>query len=969
MKFIYTNVLAVFMVLCSSLVCNVYAQNDGPLLPSIPPSPEAAALGKYGQYPVAMYNGLVQIDIPIHTISLPKINIPVSISYHASGIKVDDISTPVGLGWVLNAGGVVTRSVKGRPDNNNTPLQGALSESFLNNLGSETDRIFRISEWNDRADMAIDTESDIYHYNVCGLTGCFRFDLNGNLIQIPLTNNLIETDRNLNYFQITGNDGTIYRFENKESSYITLFSSNISYTSSWYLSWIRTIDNREISFSYKADNTYYVSHFMSYWLTVSHNNPYIAHGGLSSKESYVQVNNTLMPETITFPGGSIQFLYNGDRADRRKFRLTSVNIRDGQNNLIKAYSLEHSYFTPSNVIPFSSAQNSGNYSANINYRLKLDKLNILDSRGNRISNYNFDYYTSSYLPAYLSQGVATYASGNNMLYFGQDQWGYYNGVTTNKNLFTYERYSTYNLNEQQANRDVNPNYAQACILNKITYPTKGYTEFVYEGNKGPNGENAGGLRIQRIISIPQSGGASVVKSYQYENGYSNQTGAKRVFGSAHTFPEIIITHTTLGDLKDVRFHDYYSSQSVLPLSHSGGASVFYYKVTEFDGEPTTCNGKTEYMFRFTSNSFDIQYKNLPIPHITNATFIPRFEYFFIERGWTRGQPTSTKVFKRNGSAFTTVKEIIYGYDIFKQQVANVGFNTFSNFNDISKPAPSPFGSATRANEYFQYTDLIAETGLVKPNRINEIDYYDNYNVTKSTTYSYDRLDNQFEVTSITQTNSDGSVIKKNYQYPMDINTGIYRTMGYMNILSPVITTTVSKNNSFLEESQVEYASMNNLIVPSALKTIRGTGSSGETDIAYLKYDSRGNPLHIVKNGVDNIVYLWSYNYNYLVAEIKGATYAQVLAAFGYSSDSQMEGFFSASSPDMNNMGAILRNSFRDSQVLVTVYSYKPLVGVTSVTDPSGVTTNYEYDDAGRLITVRDKDRRNVEEYIYNYKSN
>jgi hypothetical protein len=82
----------------------------------VPPSPDAAALGKYGQYPVSMPNGLVQIDIPVYTIKLPLIQVPISISYHPSGIKVDEISSVVGLGWALNAGGVITRSVRGLPD-------------------------------------------------------------------------------------------------------------------------------------------------------------------------------------------------------------------------------------------------------------------------------------------------------------------------------------------------------------------------------------------------------------------------------------------------------------------------------------------------------------------------------------------------------------------------------------------------------------------------------------------------------------------------------------------------------------------------------------------------------------------------------------------------------------------------------------------------------------------------------------
>ena len=43
------------------------------------------------------------------------------------------------------------------------------------------------------------------------------------------------------------------------------------------------------------------------------------------------------------------------------------------------------------------------------------------------------------------------------------------------------------------------------------------------------------------------------------------------------------------------------------------------------------------------------------------------------------------------------------------------------------------------------------------------------------------------------------------------------------------------------------------------------------------------------------------------------------------------------------------------QALVTTYTYAPLIGVTSITDPNGNTVYYEYDDHHRLKHVKDKD--------------
>ena len=52
--------------------------------------------------------------------------------------------------------------------------------------------------------------------------------------------------------------------------------------------------------------------------------------------------------------------------------------------------------------------------------------------------------------------------------------------------------------------------------------------------------------------------------------------------------------------------------------------------------------------------------------------------------------------------------------------------------------------------------------------------------------------------------------------------------------------------------------------------------------------------------------------------------------------------------------------------LVTTYTYKPLVGMTSQTDASGKTMYYEYDAYGRLAIVRDQYQNIVKQYCYMY---
>lgn len=57
-----------------------------------------------------------QISIPIHTVVEGTISLPVSLNYHAGGVRVAENGSWAGLGWSVNAGGMVSRSVLGRPD-------------------------------------------------------------------------------------------------------------------------------------------------------------------------------------------------------------------------------------------------------------------------------------------------------------------------------------------------------------------------------------------------------------------------------------------------------------------------------------------------------------------------------------------------------------------------------------------------------------------------------------------------------------------------------------------------------------------------------------------------------------------------------------------------------------------------------------------------------------------------------------
>ena len=98
------------------LVSTEQPDSLSPLIYILPKTPQASALSRYGEIPVNLSTGVPNISIPLYNIKAGNYTLPISISYHASGIKTDDVATCVGLGWVLNAGGAITRTVRGLPD-------------------------------------------------------------------------------------------------------------------------------------------------------------------------------------------------------------------------------------------------------------------------------------------------------------------------------------------------------------------------------------------------------------------------------------------------------------------------------------------------------------------------------------------------------------------------------------------------------------------------------------------------------------------------------------------------------------------------------------------------------------------------------------------------------------------------------------------------------------------------------------
>src|SRR5258708_37051847 len=158
----------------------------------VPPSPNAAALGKFGDIPVGAYTGIPNIGIPLYTMQVGKYSLPISLDYHSGGLKVEEVSSSVRLGWALSAVGVITRSMHGQPDEG---ANGYFTRYGLTAAMSAADPTVTASF----CGGTLRKQPDHFYFNFVGQSGKFILDTTAqhNARFIPYSNVKVTHDAGL----------------------------------------------------------------------------------------------------------------------------------------------------------------------------------------------------------------------------------------------------------------------------------------------------------------------------------------------------------------------------------------------------------------------------------------------------------------------------------------------------------------------------------------------------------------------------------------------------------------------------------------------------------------------------------------------------------------------------------------------------------------------------------------------------
>jgi hypothetical protein len=191
----------------------------------LPKAPDPAVLGAFGNTPVNLYRGLPEVSIALMTLKDREATLPVTLQYDASGIKVDDLSGPVGIKWNLNAGGFVARNVNGLPDEDYN--QGYFKHAGPSSYFQSGDP----ASWASLCERNVrDTAPDDFVVSINGRTIRFVFDKNLTAVTIPRQNVLINfftekqtkivTAERITGFEVTLEDGARYTFGTKPEAIV-----------------------------------------------------------------------------------------------------------------------------------------------------------------------------------------------------------------------------------------------------------------------------------------------------------------------------------------------------------------------------------------------------------------------------------------------------------------------------------------------------------------------------------------------------------------------------------------------------------------------------------------------------------------------------------------------------------------------------------------------------------------------------
>ncbi|RXE73173.1 hypothetical protein ED551_09810 [Muribaculaceae bacterium Isolate-013 (NCI)] len=977
------------------------------------PSMDAASLGEYGDIPMSLYTGRAQVSIPLVTLEDGDHSIPITLDYLGGGIKVEQMPGYMGMGWVLNVPGCITRQVRGKYQDECRPRYEGESYEKGGKYGYYyiDKNVKNFSAWNYRPGMlnqiydraknhsdTLDLEPDRFSFSFPGGHGNFYLNENGqwmvqcnkevkvefdwdnpdNFTRIfnrkkdygdcynmnfktPPVMTAIARSDNIKGFTLIDDDGTRYTYGKDENAIefsipvVNQMNSGVVATA-WYLTKIEYIDGKCATFRYKR-----VEYDFQLQLTDATEYSSIgnkqAYFGVSSGEYGGSLIFPVYPSSFSFGGCTLSFSFDGTSSNKRQLQPDYYHAFD-KNLGIKHFPV------------LSDALNDdGNRFSNsqaIDSLVAVRPLRRILFGGNKGTyNWEFEYSNNSSQRLTLQKMKAAAYNGHpneeecvyTFEYISPERLPQYH--TRQFDKWGYYNGFTANIYFPDT-RPVNPQLAAYGSLSKIVYPTGGYTRFEYEGNCYSK-QVSDDRRILKNNSEDSIGGGIRVKSiFNSPTGKSADEFLYRSFeysDNGRSTGELlqpvrchVVNNAVTNQYGDLYTMDSRSLYSVIAFDvNIQAAPVGYSKVKEIF--PDGC-----YRWHYFTN-YSTGHKDLPATHNlhSHSVYTP---YTSLDQ--ERGLEYLTEDYSAAGK-LTAKREVTFGND-------RPGLN-----DSICIVSASSISVPGKYNPYsYCGTAYTIRTHMMRPEKIMETMYDDNGRESVTTT----DIDYGLFLLPDAMTVSNGgarkfrTVFSRPYHNDFAAGSGLNEVAAKMisqHRYSPVLQTvkyTIIGGKSYETERSVQKYADKNSVLPLTTEVSIG-GKEAAPGVSYI-YDSTNNVIVEKYPDGTSVGLVWAplyptSHYHALIATIEG--------------DDSDGGIEALVRKVMKNgvANSAMYQSLRQCQnveagngYLVTILNYDGYGMVSSVESATGNITNFGYDCLGRLVRIGDRFDRVAKLFNYNF---
>ncbi|WP_396180758.1 hypothetical protein [Flavobacterium sp.] len=635
---------------------------------------------------------------------------------------------------------------------------------------------------------------------------------------------------------------------------------------------------------------------------------------------------------------TVNFNYDS-RVDILNYKKISSITVSNNTSIIKNINFNYDYFVTnytSNCFPIAANNYAPNYLQTLeerrNKRLKLIDIQVNDEK------YSFEYF-DNLIPAKNS--------------FSTDFWGYFNGVNNvsfNPPINLVLVGNTYLNNNSTNNFNANLEFTKTFTLKKIIYPTKGYSEFVYENNvfdrlflqeNLPIINTGAGLRIKEINKFNFDG--QLMKKINY-NYFGGKTVSKRILSKTKYTKLWYIEGGCSVQIQESEVLEVSLNNNVNISSLSEQDYIGYDKVEISELN----NGKIVKTFSNNVNKYVSEMFSFNRNFLKNGTLLSESIFNSLN------EKQVEKVFFYDN---VVVNENIYNMKVASNDLYCYHSCTGNLFDNLSGQNYDIEYYTT--NKYLlTFYPVFDSYTRIKETRTTE--FFNNSSKTILERYSYDSYNNLANKRQVLAPNTLLSEESVEFTY---LTNSTHLQKNYLSYPKNIKN---YENTIFKNRIDFDYNLINNSINKNK-ETILfedNANSLYKKTIYFDLYDDKNNVVQYHSENDISTAIIWGYNKSYIIAKIENIQYTSIPASIINNLQN-----LSNTGTEANLITAlnILRGSIFPN-ALVTTYTHKPLIGVSTIIDPKGDKQTYHYDSFNRLQFVKDSSGNILSENEYHYKN-